>query len=535
MREGKRLLKILFGGRKSLMGMLRRPSAAPEKNASFEYQRNCIPGCPAWCVCPTVFERHDGSLCMIFTGGPAGSNEASVVKLYSSISRDAGMTWEKAAEFLAMNGYGLFNPVSIVTRTGTVLLFFNPYIYPHDETVWIMCSNDGGVTWSKPLKLDTGYCYGGTRANPIQIKSGRLVLPYYGMQPPADYDLADSVSGCLISDDDGLTWKKSGVMYWGRDQGACEPAVCELANGNLYCLMRTREGYKLESRSQDGGVTWTQPRLSQFRSPSSCSILTRLKDGTLVHLWNNISSSDNLPRACMDIAFSKDNGETWRTKRFRAEDYYLSNHSLLQLSSGTLIFAAASGNTIDAARFNMEWVENVAQETCLTPPVLRVLGVHVTDMHQSKEITKQLFDETPSDLLIYTRQGFNDAGEAVPNMALEPVRLQTKDGWALIEAKFSRPMVLEGFEMLLAASMVKPNGYTFWAEGSTDGHTFSRVMNDKHMEGHYLPGYYRNIWASHFWPKGQEIRSLRIHIKADVNEPGIVSLRLLPCNWKPVK
>ncbi|MBU4200400.1 MAG: glycoside hydrolase [Verrucomicrobia bacterium] len=508
--------------------MLRHPSAACGQSALFEYQPNCIPDCPGWCIGPTVFERRDGSLCMIFTGGPAGSNEASAVKLYRSISRNGGKTWEKAAEFLAMDGYGLFNPVSIITRAGTVLLFFNPYIYPHDETVWIMRSNDGGDTWSKPLKLDTGYSCGGTRVNPIQLKSGRIVLPYYGMQPPADYDFENHFSGCLISDDDGLTWEKSGVMCWGRDQGACEPAVCELANGNLYCLMRTREGYKLESWSQDGGVTWSQPRLSPFRSPSSCSILTRLKDGTLIHLLSNISSSDNLPRTFMDIAFSKDDGKTWQARRLHAADYLISNHSLIQLSDGTLLFAMASGNTIDVARFNTTWMETQAGETYLTPPTLSSLGARVTDVHTASDITEQILDAQPSDLLAYTTQAFNDSGNPVPGIGIKPVAIQTKDGWGAIEVQLPHAMTLEGFEMLLAASMVKPGKYTFWAEGSADGQTFSRLMDEKHMGGHYLPGYYRNIWASHAWPNGQNIKVLRINIKAGLNEPAIIALRVLP-------
>lgn len=344
---------ILQSGTCSLSG-----NEASSHTEDFLYTENVVPGDPGWDVGPTVFQNRDGKLTMIWTGGPPTSSEASSVSLWKSTSTDDGLTWSKAEIFLREEKHGIFNPVSIVLPDDEVLLFHNPTLLHIREVSCMMRSADGGKTWSKPQKIETGYAYGSFRSPPILLKSGKILVPYYHENSISRGKGPEPWAGsCLISPDGGKTWKKGGDMYGGNTRGAQEPAIVELTDRRLYALIRTNEGVQYESYSSDEGTTWTKPAPSRFHSPDASAIIRRLASGRIILLWDNVATKDDMPRSPLDIASSLDNGKTWRVKRIKSAHYQLSNFSVLQLRSGYILVAIGSANPISIARFSEKWID----------------------------------------------------------------------------------------------------------------------------------------------------------------------------------
>lgn len=69
----------------------------------------------------------------------------------------------------------------------------------------------------------------------------------------------------VASEDNGQTWRfvsTIGVRYDSAGDGMCEPALIRAADGSLLCMMRRGGGLPLaQSRSTDGGLTWSTPEL----------------------------------------------------------------------------------------------------------------------------------------------------------------------------------------------------------------------------------------------------------------------------------
>src|SRR5258708_22389027 len=82
----------------------------------------------------------------------------------------------------------------------------------------------------------------------------------------------DLKSGILVSKDRGLTWAPRGALHIFERKvrpngtgGVCEPALVELANGDLYMLFRTGTSWIYEARSRDLGPSWTRPSQSKLQ------------------------------------------------------------------------------------------------------------------------------------------------------------------------------------------------------------------------------------------------------------------------------
>jgi hypothetical protein len=95
-----------------------------------------------------------------------------------------------------------------------------------------------------------------------------------------------TVSFCLASRDEGKTWSYLSTIARGRDgkpgrEAYCEPAMVQLADGDLLCFLRTgNSGPLMQTRSTDGGKTWDEPRKIAPAGVDPHAIV--LSDGTLV-------------------------------------------------------------------------------------------------------------------------------------------------------------------------------------------------------------------------------------------------------------
>ena len=150
------------------------------------------------------------------------------------------------------------------------------------------------------------------------------------------------------SDDDGRTWTRRDLRpvadvprlspgdkrpHWYND--GCEPTFAELADGSILLCVRTSGPHAAFYRSEDGGETWLDGRISpDFWQTNTMPYLFRLRDGRLLFIWNNTAilptrelaeypelkrgersgqwESVFTNRDALHAAISDDDGRTWR-------------------------------------------------------------------------------------------------------------------------------------------------------------------------------------------------------------------------------
>lgn len=203
-------------------------------------------------------------------------------------------------------------------------------------------SKDEGKTFGAPVPCFSraGY-YCAVNDSAIVTRSGRILVAasafnaitnfavrVEGREPPypgQDVHFA-------YSDDGGVIWQDDLPVIappYADQTGLQEPGLYEYENGELWCYMRTGYGFQYESRSCDGGKTFTPPRPNfLFTSPDAPMRVKRLGGYTVAvfnpnayhpmrdktELWN---SPKRTPLLC---AVSPDDGRSFDTTDKGAEN-----------------------------------------------------------------------------------------------------------------------------------------------------------------------------------------------------------------------
>ena len=175
----------------------------------------------------------------------------------------------------------------------------------------VMRSGDGGRTWSAPRELvpgDTGG-RGPVRNKPLRLRSGRILAPA-SLETETRWDaFAD------ISDDNGLTFRKSGLVPLDRERfegkGVIQPALWETKDGNAHMLLRSSGGCVMRSDSADGGETWCAAYDTGMPNNNSGIDLARLGNGCLLLACNPVRGNW-AERSPLTLFVSRDEGETFR-------------------------------------------------------------------------------------------------------------------------------------------------------------------------------------------------------------------------------
>jgi predicted neuraminidase len=101
--------------------------------------------------------------------------------------------------------------------------------------------------------------------------------------------------------DRGATWEKVGEIPEGS-----QPTIVQRTDGSLLAYLRS-DPFILESESNDGGKTWTDPKQTNLHCPGAGIAMTRLANGNLV-LVHNDSPTERSP---LSIRRSTNEGKTW--------------------------------------------------------------------------------------------------------------------------------------------------------------------------------------------------------------------------------
>ncbi|MGC9316800.1 MAG: sialidase family protein [Armatimonadota bacterium] len=266
------------------------------------------------------------------------------VKLYGVESPDGGITWgpERLLEHNPDCQTG--RPSFLRAADGRIWMFYYGYVGFGGRTdnsqsdLWAVYSTDEGQTWQGRRRIFEGYT--GATNGAIQTSSGNILVPFSYLQDPQRF-----VSACAVSTDNGETWQASeaidlaDVGGHGSHAGALEPSVVELRDGRVWMLIRTKLGRFLQSYSSDGGLTWSSPEDSRFRSPNSPCQVVRLSGGNLAIAWNNTMGTTG-DRQALSVALSRDDGESWTEPVVCATASEVSYPFILEAGPGELLISS---------------------------------------------------------------------------------------------------------------------------------------------------------------------------------------------------
>ena len=279
----------------------------------------------------SVAELSDGRLMVVYhkyQQGKHGGRDYGLCNIWSKVSSDAGVTWCKPRMLVdvATGDMNVQAPALLRLKSGKVLLIcLRAHKGGASSTMCAFSSKDDGKTFSAldPVwKRSKGQLLQGGASSLLELKSGRLVLPFHGGGGNQWRQI--NSAWCFLSDDSGKTWRRSTPVKLPK-RGAMEASVAQLADGKLLMSLRTQLGGPYLARSADEGKTWSKAVFSGLEGGESCSCLRRIP-GTkdIVLFWNNSRYNPKHhhygQRTPLTAAFSSDNGKSWHTIRNIADE-----------------------------------------------------------------------------------------------------------------------------------------------------------------------------------------------------------------------
>jgi sialidase-1 len=250
-----------------------------------------------------IIQLKDGSLLLGWTEYYAGdSADHGPARISGKVSTDGGRTWGPKYTLVENDGGCNVMEVNFLRlRNGDIGLWHLQKNTPDtDCRIMFRTSSDEGKTFGPAKQLSPDGKYTGlTNGRGIRLRSGRILVEAW--------EGGDSY--CVISDDEGETWRDGGRI---RPRGGqCwEPACIELKDGRVMMMMRTGLGGQYKSISEDGGETWSTPVASPLEGTAAPVSLSRVPStGDILAVWNHNPGAGR--RAPLTAAISQDEGETW--------------------------------------------------------------------------------------------------------------------------------------------------------------------------------------------------------------------------------
>lgn len=192
-----------------------------------------------------------------------------------------------------------WNPVLWPSPEGALYLFYKVGRTPRSWWGMVMQSANGGHSWGAPIRLPEGFL-GPIKNKPIMLADGTLLCP-----SSTEHD------GWRIhfewTRDQGKTWHKTKPIGDGKQIEIIQPTLLVHADQRLQALCRSRQGRIAELWSDDGGRTWSAPRLTDMPNPNSGIDGLTLADGRHLLVHNPVPHC----RSPLVISLSED-GKAWR-------------------------------------------------------------------------------------------------------------------------------------------------------------------------------------------------------------------------------
>jgi len=228
---------------------------------------------------------HAGTICELPNGDLlsawyAGSKESAPDSVCLGSRLPAGAKkWQEPEVWVDVPDHASGNP----------RVFWGP-----DEAVWLIAPVnyghwcDGGTRMFFKKSYDLGKTWKDLEVFPARKRILGKNKPLHVADPdvwimPMEYEGLGKVA-FMHSVNKGKTWKTIDCL--GDDAYLDQPTVVQLADGSLFALMRSWEGYIYKTYSHDLGLSWTKPVPTKLLNPNSGIDMVRLKSGKIVLAYN---------------------------------------------------------------------------------------------------------------------------------------------------------------------------------------------------------------------------------------------------------
>lgn len=271
------------------------------------------------------------------------------------ISRDNGKTWTEKITHEDFYITSMFKKGNVLYA----IVYFTYPVSPVKESMIYWTSEDQGKTWTKHRGLVNTMKGKKFKTEGIRKIWGSMLF-HRGMQVMKDgsvqgvmygyFEGQDKYSVVWVrSDDTCATWNIVSVIASGlpgekfRDaEGFCEPSFAKTKDGSVLCVMRVGSYQPLfQSRSYDGGTTWSKPvplpGLSASKTASVDPQLLLTSQGHLVLTYG---------RPSIKMALSRDGcGYKWDCVQKTYENETTGYSGIVETGPGKLLLVADQGRT----------------------------------------------------------------------------------------------------------------------------------------------------------------------------------------------
>lgn len=265
---------------------------------------------------PALAQLANGELLAVWFGGTREG--ARDVALYTSIWNPLTQTWSATGPLVTQEQTQrevgryikkLGNPVLYTdARRRTWVFFISVSIGGWSfSQINFKTTSDNGNTWSpaKRLMMTPLFNFGTlVKGQPYAYSDSTIGLPVY-----RDHAEFASFAELAILNEEGEVIDKVRISH--GTSGGGQPSIVPLDTTRALGFLRYKGSEPrriLFTQSGDAGQTWTPPIRTGFLNPDSALMALRLRDGTLLIVFNN-STQD---RGNLSLAKSSDEGASWK-------------------------------------------------------------------------------------------------------------------------------------------------------------------------------------------------------------------------------
>jgi len=277
-------------------------------------------------------------------------------------STDQGRTWQELRRFETDHPMGIGTLAT--TRDGRVLLVRVNHEKPF--LIQVANSEDNGNTWSDhervselklPEVINTVYTYGQI----LELRDGTLL--FFGSTYPPFYELLlvegrryrqgynpGEMNFCIRSTDGGRTWSgpinidgpnPNPQMWLSFNAQLSEVSAMETREGEIIAFVRPGPAWAMwETRSQDGGQTWSMLTTGPFLSYACAAVPRATASGALL-------VGGRFPGLGLQV--STDNGMTWDTYQIDTEIWAMGG--MYEVAPDVVLWVYGSGGSGLRAQF----------------------------------------------------------------------------------------------------------------------------------------------------------------------------------------
>ncbi|KAF2164289.1 glycoside hydrolase family 33 protein [Zasmidium cellare ATCC 36951] len=330
----------------------------------FQHSACFVPAGTPQCHASNLLILDNGDLlCAWFGGTQEGKPDTSI---YLARRPAGSNVWSKATRATSDTSRSEQNPVLFQTPVVDLWLLYTSQNLGDQDSAVVkrQISRDRGSTWGAP---DVLFSEPGTfiRQPVVVLESGAWVIPTFKCrsEPGVRWVGNDDISAIRISQDQGQTWVEKEVL---NSFGAVHMQIQQLQDRTYLALYRSRWADNIHMSTSPNGIGWSEPKPTALPNPNAGVCFAVLPSGRVLAVYNHssranavgrreglyddIAAPDDVrknqtskhagkeafwgsPRAPLCLAWSDDNGHSWRHRVLEEGDgYCMTNNSEQKLN-----------------------------------------------------------------------------------------------------------------------------------------------------------------------------------------------------------